>query len=231
MSIPGAGPLPVRPVFLLNPKIAVITGGHGDLAKAIASSLEEVSYLVKTPSKTALDVRDAAAVAGYFASLDRIDLLVNNAGITGDGLLARQGPEDWSRVIDTNLKGTHLCSQAAARLMIRARDGHIINIGSYSAIRPPVGQTAYAAAKAGLIGLTKSTAREFGKRNLRVNCVLPGFLETKMTASLPTEARAAAKRGHHLGRFNTVEEASNFICFLASTANISGQVFQLDSRV
>lgn len=215
----------------MNQKIAVITGGHGDLAQGISAALEEASYLVKTPSKIELDVRDATAVADYFASLDRIDLLINNAGITGDGLLARQGPEDWSRVIDTNLKGAHLCSRAAARHMMRMRDGHIINIGSYSAIHPPAGQTAYAAAKAGLIGLTKSTAREFGKRNLRVNCVLPGFLETKMTAPLSGETKAAAKQQHQLGRFNTVTEAAGFICYLASTANISGQIFQLDSRV
>jgi 3-oxoacyl-[acyl-carrier protein] reductase len=214
----------------LSSKIAVITGGHGDLAKGIARSLCEASFEVRAPSRTELDVTDASSVSRYFDSLERLDLLVNNAGITGDGLIARQNPGDWSAVIDTSLKGAHLCSQAAALIMMRQRDGHIVNIGSYSADHPPVGQTAYAAAKAGLVGLTKSFAKELGKRNLRVNCVLPGFLETKMTANLSEAAMAEAKKRHQLGRFNTVEEASRFITFLATTEHISGQVFQLDSR-
>lgn len=214
----------------MSSKIAVITGGHGDLAKGIAKSLCDASFEVKSPSRTELDVTDSSSVSRYFDSLERLDLLVNNAGVTGDGLIARQNPEDWSAVIDTNLKGAHLCSQAAALIMMRQRDGHIVNIGSYSADHPPVGQTAYAASKAGLVGLTKSFAKEFGKRNLRVNCVLPGFLETKMTAGLSEDTKEAAKNRHQLGRFNTVEEASRFISFLATTEHVSGQVFQLDSR-
>lgn len=167
---------------------------------------------------------------GFFSSLDRVDALVNNAGITKDALLARQSPEDFAAVADTNLKGAHLCSQAAAILMLRQRNGHIVNIGSYSAFHPPAGQAAYAASKAGLVGLTKSYARELGKRNIRVNCVLPGFLETKMTAPLNDETREAARMRHTLGRFNTPEEAARFISFLLTTDHISGQVFQLDSR-
>ncbi|MDF1825348.1 MAG: SDR family oxidoreductase [Verrucomicrobiales bacterium] len=215
----------------MSSQIAVITGGLGDLARGTKVALESAGYLVHAPSRQELDVTDSDAVATFFESFDRIDLLVNNAGMTRDGLFARQHPDDWNEVIDTNLKGTHLCSQAASLIMMRQRNGHIINIGSYSADHPPAGQTAYAAAKAGLIGLTKSFARELGKRNLRINCILPGFLETKMTAGISGAAKDAALRRHQLGRFNSIEEAARFITFLASTENISGQIFQLDSRV
>ena len=214
----------------MSSPIDIITGGQGDLARAIAAVFEAAEYLVECPGRDELDVRRADSVEAYFETRERIAVLINNAGITGDALLARQSPADWANVIDTNLKGAHLCSQAAPRRMMRTRDGHIINIGSYSALQPPAGQTAYAAAKAGLIGLTKSYAKEFGGRNIRVNCVLPGFLETRMTAALSEAARAAALERHALRRFNTTEEAARFIHFLATTDNLSGQVFQLDSR-
>jgi 3-oxoacyl-[acyl-carrier protein] reductase len=214
----------------LSDPVAVITGGEGDFAKKISARLKSSGYIVHAPDRRELDVRSAAAVEAWFSELERVDLLVNNAGITGDALLARQNPEGWGDVTDTNLKGTHLCMQQAAITMMRLHDGHIINIGSYSAFHPPVGQTAYAASKAGLIGLTKSYARELGKRNIRCNCVLPGFLETKMTAKVSEEARVAALKRHALGRFNTVNDAAEFVAFLAKSENISGQVFQLDSR-
>lgn len=175
-------------------------------------------------------MRSPSSVDTYFESIDRVDVLINNAGITRDGLFVRLTPENWHDVINANLKGAHLCSQAAALRMMGQRDGHIINLGSYSSLRPPLGQTAYAAAKAGLIGLTKSYAKELGTSNIRVNCVLPGFLETRMTADVKEEARAAALERHVLKRFNSTEEASRFIHFLTTTENISGQVFQLDSR-
>ncbi|NLT69067.1 MAG: SDR family NAD(P)-dependent oxidoreductase [Verrucomicrobiaceae bacterium] len=210
--------------------LVVITGGKGDLAQALATWFGEAGYRVECPGREELDVTRAEAVENYFATREPVSVLINNAGITGDSLLARLSPEQWDAVIDTNLKGAHLCSQAAARRMIRQRDGHIIHIGSYSALQPPVGQCAYAAAKAGLIGLTKSHAKEFGARNIRVNCVLPGFLETRMTASLGEAPRAAALERHALKRFNTREEAARFIHYLTTTAHISGQVFQLDSR-
>lgn len=182
------------------------------------------------PSRRDLDVRNAKSVSAFFENLDRVGALINNAGITRDALLPRQSPEDFSDVIATNLKGAHLCSQAAAVPMLRQRDGHIVNIGSYSAFHPQIGQSAYAAAKAGLVGLTKSYAKELGKRNIRVNCVLPGFLETKMTAEVSEEATDAARKRHALGRFNTAEEAAKFIVNLLSMNHVSGQVFQLDSR-
>lgn len=214
----------------MNRPVAILTGGRGDLASATRARLEESGYSVLAPGRDELDVRSTGSVEEWFAGIERLDLLVNNAGVTGDGLFARQGPDDWSEVIDTNLKGAHLCSRAAAAIMMRQRDGHIVQVGSYSAFHPPVGQTAYAASKAGLVGLTRSLARELGKRNIRVNCILPGFLETKMTAEVGEAAREAALERHRLGRFNTVDEAARFVVFLASTENISGQVFQLDSR-
>ena len=215
---------------MTNP-IAIITGGEGDLAQALARELRAHSYEVLAPSRQELDVRFPDSVTSFFGAIERLDLLVNNAGVTRDALFPRQSEKDWDEVLKTNLTGAHLCSQAASRFFMRQLQGQIINLGSYSALNPPKGQTSYAAAKAGLIGLTKSYAKELGKRNVRVNCVLPGFLETKMTQSLTAETKEAALERHELKRFNTVSEASRFIAFLASTENISGQVFQLDSRV
>lgn len=208
----------------------VITGGEGDLAGAIAEVFETHDYRVLRPGRSELDVRSSDSVRAFFSSLENISVLINNAGITGNSLVVRAASELWGNVIDTNLKGTHLCSRAAAAKMSKARAGHIINIGSYSALHPVAGQSAYAAAKAGLIGLTKSYAKEFGSRNIRVNCVLPGFLDNRMTRDLPDEIRNAARERHVLKRFNDGNEAARFIHFLSTTANISGQSFQLDSR-
>lgn len=211
--------------------VVIITGGAGDLATAVAAAFRSNGAEVFSPGRQELDVRSVDSVDQYFAGFDRIDVLVNNAGITGDRLFARLGETDWDDVIDTNLKGAFLCSRAAAKSMMRKHEGSIIQIGSYSALHPPLGQTAYAASKAGLIGLTQSLARELGPRHIRVNCVLPGFLETRMAAGLPEEARAAALARHALGRFNTVEDAARFITLLPTFSHLSGQVFQLDSRV
>lgn len=182
------------------------------------------------PGREELDVRSTASVENFFDAVESLDVLINNAGITDNRILQRLESNEWDDVIDTNLKGAHLCSQAAALKMMRRRSGHIVNVGSYAALHPSIGQSAYAASKAGLIGLTKSYAREFGSRNIRVNCVLPGFLETRMTADLSDEVRAAALERHVLKRFNTTEEAAAFIHYLTTSAHISGQVFQLDSR-
>ncbi len=214
----------------MPPPIVVITGGEGELASSLASEFGKAGCIVHRPGRKDLDVRCPGSVERFFDPLERIDVLVNNAGITDNLILQRLGPEDWDEIMDTNLKGAHLCSRAAAIKMMRGRSGHIINVGSYSALHPSVGQSAYAASKAGLIGLTKSYAREFGGRNIRVNCVLPGFLETRMTTGLSEEVRAAALERHVLKRFNTVEEAAAFIFFLTTTSHISGQIIQLDSR-
>ena len=147
--------------------------------------------------------------------------------------MAKMSESDFDQVIDVNLKGAFLVSQAAVKLMAKQRHGHIVNIGSYSALSGPFGQTNYAAAKAGLIGLTQSLAKEYGARNVRVNCVLPGFLETKMTRHLLEDAtfRENLISAHALGRLNTPEDAARFIVFLHTMENVSGQVFQLDSRM
>lgn len=214
-----------------SPPLAVITGGEGDLARGIAEALRNDRWEVRAPGHGELDVTSPDAVTAWFDELDRVDLLVNNAGVAGDGLVLRQSPVDWSATVDVNLKGAFLCSQAAAVRMLRQRSGHLIQIGSFAAHHPGIGQSAYAAAKAGLEALTRSLAAELGGRNIRVNCVLPGFLETRMTASLPDQVRDAALRRHQLRRFNTVAEAARFIAFLATLDHVSGQVFQLDSRV
>ncbi len=210
--------------------VAVITGGEGDLASAIRESLEAAGYEVHAPGRSELDVSKSSSVASFFNEIQQLDLLINAAGTVRDGPFLKMSEDSWNEVIKVNLKGTFLCCQAAAKIMAKQRSGHLIQIGSYSAIHPPAGQANYAAAKAGVIGLTKSLAKEFGKRNIRANCVLPGFLETKMTAEMSQAAIDTAKEKHSLGRFNTLEEAAKFITFLADTGHISGQVFQLDSR-
>ncbi len=215
-----------------SPRDVVITGGEGDLAISMASALRETgNYEVHSPGRDQLDVKSPESVQDYFQSRPRVDILINNAGIICDRPFVKMTEADWDEVIATNLRGAFLCSQAALRHMSRQRSGHIIQIGSYSAIHPPSGQANYAAAKAGLIGLTKSLSLEMGKRNVKSNCVLPGFLKTKMTSSLSPEIIEQVRASHSLGRFNTVEEAAGFILWLVASDNISGQIFQLDSRV
>jgi 3-oxoacyl-[acyl-carrier protein] reductase len=134
-------------------------------------------------------------------------------------------------VLDTNLTGAFRCARAAVTLMARQRSGHLIHIGSWAARAGTLGQTGYAAAKAGLIGLSHSLALEYGRRGVQSNVVLPGFLETKFTSGVPAAAREATLARHALGRFNTTLEAAAFLAHLARMRNVSGQVFQLDSRV
>lgn len=214
--------------------LALVTGGGGDLAQALHTALEAAGFRVLAPTRSQLDVTDAAAIKAYLAQhVTQLDLLINNAGLLRDASLLKMPEADFSAVVDVNLKGAFLMSQAAVKLMSKQRMGHIINIGSYSALSGPAGQANYAAAKAGLIGLTQSLAKEYGARNVRVNCVLPGFLETKMTRHLMADEskKATLLEAHALGRLNTAEEAARFITFLHSMPAVSGQVFQLDSRI
>ena len=134
-------------------------------------------------------------------------------------------------MLDVNLRGAFLCARAVARPMIRQRDGHIINLSSLAARRGPAGQSSYAAAKAGLVGLTQSLAKELGSRNVRVNAIFPGMMPTNMTAKMSAEQLAAFAHANALGRINSPDEVARFIVFLATTQNISGQVFALDSRI
>ncbi len=216
-----------------SPRIAVITGGAGDLAQSIATELRQAGYAVLAPGRDTLDVTNADSVRAFFTGLKQLDLLVNNAGVCHDVSVAKMSAEEFDHVVDVNLKGAFLVSQAAVKLMSKQRHGHIVNIGSYSALSGPAGQANYAAAKAGLIGFTQSIAKEYGARNIRANCILPGFLETKMTRPLleDTAWREALMSQHTLGRLNTAQDVARFIVLLQSLENVSGQVFQLDSRV
>lgn len=215
------------------PRIAVITGGAGDLAQTIAAELRQAGFEVLAPGRDALDVTSAASVRAFFAGLKQLDLLVNNAGVCHDVSVAKMTEADFDHVVDVNLKGAFLVAQSAVKLMSKQRHGHLVNIGSYSALSGPAGQANYAAAKAGLIGFTQSIAKEYGARNIRANCVLPGFLETKMTRHLLEDAawQENLLSQHTLGRLNTTQDVARFILFLHSMENVSGQVFQLDSRV
>jgi 3-oxoacyl-[acyl-carrier protein] reductase len=215
----------------MDERVAMITGGEGDLAGAVADELRRAGWQVHAPGRQVLDVDVPAQVELFFGAIARIDFLINNAGNRDDALCSKMTAEQWDSVMATSLRGAFLCSQAAASKMIRQRAGHIINIGSFSARVGNVGQPNYSAAKAGMIGLTQSMARELGKRNVRVNCVLPGFLETKFSAGMRADFKEHARQMHELGRFNTVEDAARFIVFLDSMPAISGQLFQLDSRV
>jgi 3-oxoacyl-[acyl-carrier protein] reductase len=209
----------------------LITGGRGALAGAMQKEFAAQGDRVLAPGRDELDVRDEKLVDGYFAKLDRLDVLVANAGIVRDATLFKLTDDDFNAVIDTNLRGVFLCVRAAVRLMIKQRSGHLILIGSRSARNGPRGQAVYAAAKAGLMAFGQSVAREYGPRDIRCNIVLPGFLETKFVGKLTPERIEAIRAEHALGRFNTVDNAARFIAFLARIDHVSGQVFTLDSRI
>lgn len=214
-----------------SPSIALITGGGGDLASAIRAELENHRLVVHAPARRQLDVTDPRSVAAAFHALDRLDLLVSNAGLCVDRSIAVMTAAEFAMVLDVNLSGAFRAAREALKRMAKQRSGHVVFIGSFSAISGPAGQCNYAAAKAGLIALTQSLAREYGPRNIRVNCVLPGFLETRMTASLGEDLRRRFREAHTLGRFNTTIEVARFIRFLhLEMAHTSGQVFSLDSR-
>jgi len=160
-----------------------------------------------------------------------IDVVVNNAGITRDALALRMQEEDWDSVMDTNLKGPFLCMRGVSRTMMRQRSGHIISVASIAGIRGREGQANYAASKAGLIGLTKAAAKELGRSNIQVNCVLPGYLSTDMGKSASDRVVEKVFEENALGRSSTAVEVAAFIHYLSLMRNVSGQVFNLDSRI
>jgi len=213
--------------------VALITGGQGALAKALRAELEAQQWQVQAPGRDALDVTEPASVRARVADLPRLDLLVHNAGFLRDAPLARMSEADFAAVLEVHLRGAFLCARAALRPMLRQGGGHLVFVGSFSALSGPAGQANYAAAKAGLIGLAQSLAAEYGGRGVRANVVLPGLLETPMSAPLLTdpERRRRALAAHTLGRFNTPAEAARFSAFLHSLPHTSGQVFSLDSRI
>ena len=240
-------------------KIAIITGagrGGRGIGRGIALALaraganivitartriadaEAVAEAVREVGCTALaiqcDVSEAASVESLFATvkeqLGRVDILVNNAGITRDTLLLRMSEEDWDGVLDANLKGTFLCTRAAAKIMIKQKFGRIINITSVNGQVGSPGQANYSASKAGMIGFTKSVARELASRNITVNAVAPGFIDTQMTDFVSGDSREKLLEKIPLGRFGSVEDVGAAVAFLASDAAsyITGQTLTVD---
>lgn len=211
--------------------VALITGGEGDLAQALVTALQQEGWQVLCPGRAELDVTQEDSVQRYFQQRTRLDLLINNAGLIEDQLLVQMSLAAWDQVQAVNLRGAFLCTRAAVPIMKAQGHGQVLFVGSRSARSGPVGQTNYTAAKAGLIGLAQSLAREYGQDNLRFNVVLPGYLETKMTRSQSAQQVEKARAAHVLRRFNTVEEAARAMVFIAGLAHVSGQCFQLDSRI
>lgn len=240
----------------LKETVALVTGGSGGIGKDIAlelskegvniainyigneeKALEVVKELEKNGVKAIAlkaDVSKADEVDAMFkeieGTLGKIDILVNNAGITRDGLLIRMKEEDWDSVIDTNLKGVFLCTKRAARAMMKKRYGKIINISSVVGVSGNVGQGNYSASKAGVIGFTKSMAKELASRGIRVNAVAPGFIKTKMTDVLKDDVKTMMKNQIPLGEFGKTEDIANLVVFLASNKSdyITGQVINID---
>ena len=236
-------------------QVALVTGASRGIGSAIALKLaSEGAFVIATAtsesgaSATAeaivaqggkgkavkLDVSRPDEVEALFQAIvaeqGRLDILVNNAGITRDGLLLRMKEEEWDSVLDTNLKGAFLCTKAAAKVMTKARYGRIVNISSVVGEMGNPGQVNYCASKAGMFGMTKSVARELAKRNVTVNAVAPGFIETDMTAVLPEKAREALLQQIPLERLGSPEDVANAVYFLVSPlANyITGQVLSVN---
>ncbi len=216
---------------LPNSKRVVITGGEGALGRAMASSLLELGWDVFAPGHAELDVACEKSVDVYFKNATRLDALIHSAGVLEDRSLSKMEPSAWDRVMECHLSGAWRCSRAAIPLLENAGGGHLVFIGSWSAFKGPIGQANYSAAKAGMIGLSHSLAKECGAKNIRCNVILPGYIPTKMNQHLSEERVEEIREGHVLGRFNTLEEAARWVAFLVQTENVSGQVFQLDSRV
>jgi len=220
-------------VALSEPGVEMIVN-YNSSPKAAGETAQAVEARGATPHLLQLNVADADSVKEAFQEIvktrGRIDVLVNNAGITRDNLLALMKPEDWDEVLNTNLRGAFLCSQAVFKPMMRQRYGRIINVTSVVGIIGNSGQCNYAAAKAGIIGLTRSLARELVSRNVTVNAVAPGFVETDMTSKLPQSARDILLGQIPAGRYGTPEDVAAAVQFLASdgAAYITGQVIHVN---
>ena len=237
-------------------KTALVTGASGQIGQAAALALAKEGYTVivhynSSPEKGmavleqvkeyapesicyGANLTDGAAVEDMFKHIQsefgQLDVLVNNSGITRDGLILRMKEEDFDKVLDVNLKSAFLCSKAAAKMMLRKKSGSIINMSSVVGVMGNAGQCNYAASKAGLLGMTKSLARELAGRNIRVNAIAPGFIETDMTAKIPEDMQKAMQEQIPLQRLGQPEDVAKAIVFLAgdNSSYITGQVLQVD---
>ena len=240
----------------LEGKVAVVTGASRGIGRAIAEvlaqrgadvvcgdKLEEQAHATaaaiaaatgRRTSGCRVDVADSKSAQEFMdcalANFGRVDILVNNAGITRDNLIMRISEEDWNAVIDVNLKGAFNCCKAVVRTMMKQRYGRIVNISSVAGLAGNAGQTNYAASKAGLIGFSKSLAKEVGSRNITVNVVAPGFVLTALTEGLAQELKEAALKLTPLGRWAKPEEIAYAVAFFASdeAAFVTGQVLSVD---
>ena len=212
-------------------KVALNFAGNEAAANAVRQEIEAAggqAILVKA------DVADEAAVQQMVLTVadafGRVDILVNNAGITRDGLLARMKEEDWDAVLSTNLKGVFLTTKAVAKLMMKQRAGRVVNMASVVGVTGNAGQANYSAAKAGVIGFTKTVAKELASRGVTANAVAPGFIDTDMTSVLSDKAKEAALSGIPLGRMGTPEDVAAAVLFLASdqASYVTGQVLHVD---
>ncbi|MHB8880173.1 MAG: 3-oxoacyl-[acyl-carrier-protein] reductase [Thermodesulfovibrionales bacterium] len=239
----------------LKEKVVLITGGARGIGKAIAACLAkrganlviaDISYenaaetareLAATGIRTLplkLDVSKADEVAAAFGEImkefGKIDVLINNAGITRDGLLLRMKDEDWDAVMNINLKGVFLCSKEAMKLMVKQKSGRIINIASVVAFMGNPGQANYSASKAGIVGLTKTIAREYASRGITVNAVAPGFIATAMTDALAENVKQEMLKSIPVGKFGSVDDVATAVAFFASpdSSYITGQVIHVN---
>ena len=236
-------------------KVSFVTGASRGIGRAIARALAAEGAIVAVAARdrarvaevaaeiaagggraqaVALDVADRASVEAAFDEVlkahGRIDHLVNNAGITRDNLVLRMKDEDWQQVLATNLTGVFLCTQAALRPMLKQRSGRIVNVASVVGLTGNPGQANYAASKAGVVGFTRSVAREVASRSITVNAVAPGFIETDMTAAMTDKAREAVASSIPLGRTGRPEDVAGAVVFLVSdaAAYVTGQVLAVD---
>jgi len=241
--------------MILKDRVAMVTGGARGIGKAISmlfaregadiaicdvnaevleATQKEIEALGRRVVTGVVDVTKTDQVDGFVQkTLDKfkkIDILVNNAGITRDGLLVRMSESDWDLVLAVNLKGAFICTKAVSKIMMKQRDGRIVNMASIIGIMGNAGQANYAASKGGLIAFTKTVAKELASRNVRANAIAPGFIQTDMTAKLSDEVKGEMLKFVPLGKFGTVEDVANLALFLVSddSAYITGQVVQVD---
>jgi 3-oxoacyl-[acyl-carrier protein] reductase len=239
----------------LQGKVAIVTGGARGIGKAIAAlfakegadiaicdvnaeamaeTAKEIEAIGRRVFTATVDVTKAQDVDGFVQKtldkMGKIDILINNAGITRDGLLVRMSENDWDLVLNVNLKGAFNFTKAVSKIMMKQRDGRIVNMASIIGIMGNAGQANYAASKGGLIALTKTVAKELASRNVRANAIAPGFIQTEMTAKLSDEVKSEMLKFVPLGKLGTVQDVANLALFLAGddSSYITGQVVQVD---